>query len=117
VSLVEKPKPDTITVDPPEPKFGLSDMDGTVTGSAGAMVVGGADWVNDVIVDDSEESVDVVEFVNSMDVVEEAACADAVTVVSVVDVELLLFTTFRVLAVESGRIVVEVTDVDAQALV
>jgi len=80
VSLAENPEPDTVTVDPSEPEFGLSDMDGTVIGSVGVVVVERVDWVNDIIVD-------VVEFVNSTDVVDDAADVDAIYVVSVVDVE------------------------------
>jgi hypothetical protein len=39
VSLVEKPEPDTITVDPAEPEVGLRDMDGTVTGSVELVLI------------------------------------------------------------------------------
>jgi hypothetical protein len=39
VSLVEKPEPDTIIVDPAEPEPGLKDMDGTVTGSVELILI------------------------------------------------------------------------------
>jgi hypothetical protein len=39
VSLVEKPEPDTITVEPAEPELGLKDIDGTVTGSVELILV------------------------------------------------------------------------------
>ena len=33
MSLIEKPEPETETVDPGEPELGLREIDGTVTGS------------------------------------------------------------------------------------
>jgi len=39
VSLTEKPEPVTVTVAPPEPEFGLSDIVGTVTGSVVELAV------------------------------------------------------------------------------
>ena len=68
MSIAEKPEPDTATVDPTEPKFGLSDIDGTVTGSVDVVVVENMDRV--VIVDDTESRIDVEEFVDSTDVVD-----------------------------------------------
>jgi hypothetical protein len=49
VSLVEKPEPETSTVDPTEPEDGLREIDGTL----GAAVV-----VDDVVVDDVELDVE-----------------------------------------------------------
>jgi hypothetical protein len=66
VSLAEKPEPDAWTVDPAEPETGLRDIEGTVTGSVELALMTVAvltEVTRLVVVDETDEELDVVDWV------------------------------------------------------